>query len=150
MSDNKFVKILCEDEKVVNIPSHIIPKILILSIMLEDLNDLSDEQIPLQVESDILKKILDYLQYHLDNPNVYQDINSRDPTFLVDWDQEFISQFLNIDNHHQQLLKLYKISHYLNIPTLRKLVAIKFADMIYNAKTPENIRKTFGLTSLSS
>jgi len=141
------IKILCQDDKVVIIPKNIIPQILILAIMIEDLGEMSDDSIPLQVESNILMKIVEYIQFHLENPNIYQEANSRDPTFLVDWDKDFIDKFLDINDNHKKLLQLYKICHYLDIPTLRKMITIKFADMIYNSKTPENIRKTFGLSS---
>ncbi|CAL1275363.1 unnamed protein product [Larinioides sclopetarius] len=100
--------------------------------MLEDLGMDDDEQevVPLpNVNSAILKKVIQWATYHIDEKRT-DDISS--------WDADF----LKVDQG--TLFELILAANYLDIKGLLDVTCKTVANMI-KGKTPEEIRKTFNI-----
>ncbi|XP_062716300.1 S-phase kinase-associated protein 1-like [Aedes albopictus] len=106
------------------------------------LEDGCGEVIPLtNVDSNILRKILQWANYHKDelqaNPEDGQPIDRRTDN-ICEWDKEF----MKIDN--QTLFGLIKAANYLDIRGLVALTCKTVANMM-KGKTENEIRKTFNI-----
>jgi len=111
-----------------------------ISNMLDDIGN-SDLPIPLHnVTSKILTKVIEYCQYHADNPTPKGD-EKKDEKRTDDispWDKNFCS----VDQ--ATLFELILAANFLDIKPLLDLTCKTVANMI-KGKTPEEIRKTFNI-----
>ena len=116
----------------------------IAKIMLENLgiDDAGvDEIVPLpKVSAAILKKVIQWAQYHKDDPPSPEDDENKErrTDYISSWD----SDFLKVDQG--TLFELILAANYLDIKGLKDVTCKTVANMI-NGKTPEEIRKTFNI-----
>lgn len=106
--------------------------------------DKSEKKIPLQnVKSNILKKVIEYMQYHHKNPpkEIEKPLKSANMREVVnDWD----AQFVEVDQ--ETLFELILSANYMDIKPLLDLTCAKVASMI-KGKTPEEIRRRFNIVN---
>ena len=111
--------------------------------MVEDLGlDANDDDIvPLpNVNSAILRKVIQWATYHKDDPPPEEDEDSKEKRTddISSWD----SDFLKVDQG--TLFELILAANYLDIKGLLDVTCKTVANMI-KGKTPEEIRKTFNI-----
>lgn len=129
-----------------NIPSRVCKLSRIINNMIDLCIDLkkNNEQhkIPiLNVSGNILKKIIKWMQYHIDNPpkKIEKPVKTKDLlTIACEWDV----QFIDVDN--DTLIELMNASNYMDITDLLDLCCAKLATII-KGKSPEEIRKTLNI-----
>eukprot|EP01104_Vermistella_antarctica_P003021 TRINITY_DN13196_c0_g1_i1.p1 TRINITY_DN13196_c0_g1~~TRINITY_DN13196_c0_g1_i1.p1 ORF type:complete len:179 (-),score=65.05 TRINITY_DN13196_c0_g1_i1:317-799(-) len=108
--------------------------------MLDDIGD-SEATIPLpNVTGLILKKVVEYAEYHKSNPTAVTDEKKEEKRTddIIPWDQEFCKVGQNT------LFELIMAANYLDIKPLLDLTCKTVANMI-KGKSPEEIRKTFNI-----
>ncbi|XP_062713169.1 S-phase kinase-associated protein 1-like [Aedes albopictus] len=102
------------------------------------------EVIPLSnVDSNILRKILLWVNYHKDNPTEEDcdgELNDRRTDNICHWDRKF----MEVDQ--QTLFKLMQAVHYLNIRGLVVLTCKTVANMM-KGKTQDQVRGMFNITN---
>lgn len=111
--------------------------------MLEDLDGEVDAPIPLpNITGKILKMVIDYCNYHIAHPiAVPEDKKDEKRTDdIIPWDENFCK----VDQ--ATLFELILAANYLDVKPLLDLGCKTVANMI-KGKTPEEIRKTFGIKS---
>ena len=98
------------------------------------------DAVPLQnVAGPILRKVLQWCQYHKDDPPTSDDDNREKRTDdIPSWDVEF----LKVDQG--TLFELILAANYLDIKGLLDVTCKTVANMI-KGKTPEEIRRTFNI-----
>jgi S-phase kinase-associated protein 1 len=98
-------------------------------------------QIDLQVSTDILEKIISYLNHHegVEPTEIKKPLRSLDMSKVVTdvWDSTFINSF-----PQQELHDIITASNYMNIPSLLHLGCAKVASLI-KGKSNEEIRTFF-------
>jgi len=114
--------------------------------MLEE-QDEEDEEIPSlpvpNVESDPLKKVIEYMRYH------WNDVATIIPKPLVKPLKDYISDWDNIfiDDTLSMIVDLVMAANYLNIKDLLELSSAKIIDLNKD-KTPEEIKEMFGIENI--
>ncbi|XP_062715990.1 S-phase kinase-associated protein 1-like [Aedes albopictus] len=107
-----------------------------------DLEDNCEEVVPLtNVDSNILRKILQWANYHKDDPEANPEDGKpvdRRTDNICEWDQEF----MKVDQ--QTLYGLIKAANYLDIRGLMALTCKTVANMM-KGKTEEQMRKMFNI-----
>jgi S-phase kinase-associated protein 1 len=99
----------------------------------------TDLPIPLpNVSSDILAKVVEYCNYHIDHP-VTPSTDEKKTDDISEWDLEFCKM------DQPTLFKLILAANYLDIKDLLDLCCKTVANMV-KGKTPDEIRKTFNIT----
>ncbi|KFB39175.1 S-phase kinase-associated protein 1-like [Anopheles ziemanni] len=114
-----------------------------IKTMLEDLgmDEGDDEVVPLpNVNSAILRKVLQWATFHKDDPIPVEDDDSKEKRTddISSWDADF----LKVDQG--TLFELILAANYLDIKGLLDVTCKTVANMI-KGKTPEEIRKTFNI-----
>jgi len=106
--------------------------------------DKEENEIPLpNVKSSVLKKVVEYMRYHADNPakEIEKPLKSANMAEVVSqWDADFV------DVDQELLFELILAANYMDIKPLLDLTCAKVASMI-KGKTPEQIRKTFNIVN---
>jgi S-phase kinase-associated protein 1 len=101
-----------------------------------------DPEVPLHnVKSNILEKIIKYLEYYKDNEprDIERPLPSNNFNECIDaWDFQFID--LELD----QIFEMILAANYMDIKPLMELASAKVASII-KGKSPEDIRKTFNI-----
>jgi len=102
----------------------------------------SGSVIPLpRVHSDALRKIIEYCEYHRNDPvETAEGSNDIKDVVIDDWDRQFIENI----NSNELFFDITIASNYLNIEPLLNLSIQRIADMI-RGKTPEEIRDYFNI-----
>ena len=99
-------------------------------------------EIPLKIiKSDVLRKVVEYMMYHVDHPSDPLPRPIRSKTFeelLSAWDVKFI------DVEHTVLFEVVQAANYMDIKPLLDLGCAKIGFMT-SSKTPDQIRETFGI-----
>ncbi|XKL63409.1 hypothetical protein PGB90_005773 [Kerria lacca] len=114
-----------------------------IKTMVDDLglDDNDDEIVPLpNVNSAILRKVIQWATQHKDDPPPPEDEDNREKRTddISSWD----SDFLKVDQG--TLFELILAANYLDIKGLLDVTCKTVANMI-KGKTPEEIRKTFNI-----
>ncbi|KAE8743288.1 hypothetical protein FOCC_FOCC011117 [Frankliniella occidentalis] len=114
-----------------------------IKTMLEDLgvNEDEEELVPLpNVNSVILKKVIQWATHHKDDPAPPEDDENKEKRTddISTWDADF----LKVDQG--TLFELILAANYLDIKGLLDVTCKTVANMI-KGKTPEEIRKTFNI-----
>lgn len=114
-----------------------------IKTMLEDLgvDEGEDEVVPLpNVNSSILRKVLQWAAYHKDDPQPAEDDENKEKRTddISSWDADF----LKVDQG--TLFELILAANYLDIKGLLDVTCKTVANMI-KGKTPDEIRKTFNI-----
>jgi S-phase kinase-associated protein 1 len=94
----------------------------------------------------VLKKVVDFLEYHSDSEHGFKEIPQPLPSanlsdFLFEWDCKFVD-----DLTQDELFEIILAANYLEVKTLLTLACAKVASLM-KGKTPEEIRKKFGIKS---
>ncbi|XP_017138711.1 S-phase kinase-associated protein 1-like [Drosophila miranda] len=92
----------------------------------------------LNVNSDILRLVLIWAEYHKDDPEPPEDEAAfeRSTDDIIPWDNEFLKV------EQSTLVELMLAANYMDIKGLMHLIAKHLANMI-KGKIPEQIRQTF-------
>ncbi|CAO1336681.1 unnamed protein product [Diamesa hyperborea] len=114
-----------------------------IKTMLEDLGleDGEEEIVPLpNVNSAILRKVIQWATYHKDDPQAAEDDENKEKRTddITSWDADF----LKVDQG--TLFELILAANYLDIRGLLDVTCKTVANMI-KGKTPDEIRKTFNI-----
>jgi len=106
--------------------------------------DKNEQEIPLQnVKKDILKKVIEYMEFHHKNPpkEIEKPLKSGNMREVVsDWDAHFVE----VDQ--ETLFDLILSANYMDIKPLLDLTCAKVASMI-KGKSPEEIRRRFNIVN---
>ena len=121
---------------------------VLIKEMLADDDDDDDAEVPEiplpNVQRDILEKIVEFCNHHVNNPmaEIEKPLKSNNMAEVLDdaWDAEFI------DLDQPTLFNIILAANYLDLPSLLDLSCAKVASMI-KGKTPEEIRKTFNIVN---
>ncbi|KAL5699548.1 SCF ubiquitin ligase complex protein SKP1b [Ranunculus cassubicifolius] len=131
-SSSKLITLTTADGQSFDVEKSVVSVSETIKNIIED--DCSDEGIPLpNVTGPILAKVIEYCKKHVEASDG-GDKNEE----LKNWDAEF----MKIDQ--AVLFDLIMAANYLNVKGLLDLTCQTVADMI-KGKTPEEIRKTFGI-----
>jgi len=116
---------------------------VLIKNMLEDVGE-SDAPIPLpNVNSKVLRKVIEWCEHHRTDPPAPTDENTEDRkrnTDIEDWDQKF----MEVDQ--ETLFEIILAANYLDIKPLLDVGCKTVANMI-KGKSPEEIRKTFNIVN---
>lgn len=96
---------------------------------------------------DTLQHVARYLEYHVDHPAtpISKPLVSPDLSLvLCPWDLE-LANFLTETKNHDILFEMLLAANFMDIKPLTEFCAAAIASLMKN-KTPEEIRKTFGLS----
>ncbi|GIY71829.1 hypothetical protein CEXT_444441 [Caerostris extrusa] len=134
------IKLQSSDGEIFDVDVEIAKASLTIRTMLEDLGMEEDDQEPVplhNVNSTILKKVIQWATYHLNDPAPSEEDDSREKRTddISSWDADF----LKVDQG--TLFELILAANYLSIKGLLDVTCKTVANMI-KGKTPEEIRKT--------
>jgi S-phase kinase-associated protein 1 len=138
------IKLKSSDGEIFDVDVEVAKASVTIKTMLEDLGIEEDDQevVPLpNVNSTILKKVVQWAQYHKDDPpppGDEEENRERRTDDISQWDQDF----LKVDQG--TLFELIQAANYLDIKGLLDVTCKTVANMI-KGKTPEEIRKTFNI-----
>jgi len=137
------IKLQSSDGEIFEVDVEIAKASVTIKTMLEDLGrDEEDEEVvPLpNVNSTILKKVIQWATYHKDDPPPPEEDDGKDKRTddISSWD----SDFLKVDQG--TLFELILAANYLDIKGLLDVTCKTVANLI-KGKTPEEIRKTFNI-----
>ncbi|KAI2810960.1 hypothetical protein RDWZM_002203 [Blomia tropicalis] len=138
-----IIKLLSSDEEPFEVDVDIARMSITLRTMLDDLGIEEDdgEPIPVQnVNSSILRKVIQWCTYHKNDPPTPDDDEQREKRTddIPSWDADF----LKVDQG--TLFEIILAANYLDIKGLLDVTCKTVANMI-RGKTPEEIRKTFNI-----
>ena len=138
------IQLQSSDGEIFKVDVEIAKQSVTIKTMLEDLgmDDAGEEEVvPLpNVNAAILKKVIQWAQYHKDDPPPPEDDENKEKRTddISSWD----SDFLKVDQG--TLFELILAAKYLDIKGLLDLTCKTVANMI-KGKTPEESRKTFNI-----
>ncbi|XP_067138158.1 S-phase kinase-associated protein 1 [Centruroides vittatus] len=137
------IKLQSSDGEIFEVDVEIAKASVTIKTMLEDLGMDEDEEevVPLpNVNSVILKKVIQWATYHKDDPLPPEDDENKEKRTddISSWDADF----LKVDQG--TLFELILAANYLDIKGLLDVTCKTVANMI-KGKTPEEIRKTFNI-----
>ncbi|CAH2063381.1 unnamed protein product, partial [Iphiclides podalirius] len=137
------IKLQSSDNEIFDVDVEIAKCSVTIKTMLEDLgmDDDEEEVVPLpNVNSAILKKVIQWATYHKDDPPLPEDDENKEKRTddISSWDADF----LKVDQG--TLFELILAANYLDIKGLLDVTCKTVANMI-KGKTPDEIRKTFNI-----
>lgn len=137
------IKLQSSDEEIFEVDVDVARMSVTLRTMLDDLGIEEDdgEPIPVQnVNSSILRKVIQWATYHKNDPPTPEDDDNREKRTddISSWDADF----LKVDQG--TLFEIILAANYLDIKGLLDVTCKTVANMI-RGKTPEEIRKTFNI-----
>lgn len=139
---NETIKLVSQEEEKFTVPKKVAMQSELVKTMAE--GDREETDIPLpNVKSSVLKKVVEYMRYHADNPSkeIEKPLKSANMAEVVSqWDADFV------DVDQELLFELILAANYMDIKPLLDLCCAKVASMI-KGKTPEQIRKTFNIVN---
>lgn len=138
-----IIKLQSSDGEIFDVDVEVARMSITLKTMLDDLGIEEDdgEPIPVQnVNSSILKKVIQWATYHQNDPPTPDDDDTREKQKddISSWDADF----LKVDQG--TLFEIILAANYLDIKGLLDVTCKTVANMI-RGKTPEEIRKTFNI-----
>ncbi|XP_057317955.1 S-phase kinase-associated protein 1-like [Microplitis mediator] len=143
-----LIKLESKDKKVFEVDIKVAKMSMTIKTMLENLRlgDNHDEVVPLlNVNSAILKKVIEWAEYHKDDPPAPEDDKTREKRSddISVWD----SKFLEVDQ--PTLFALIRASNYLDIKGLMDVTCKTVANML-KGKNFDEIEKNFNLPPTKS
>lgn len=143
---------MSDDDKVLLLPGsdesakvEVSRKAACMSELMRSMLDDDDEETPeiplLEVSKDILHRIVDFMNYHKDNPmaTINKPIQTNDITKIVsEWDAKFI----DLEHDQETLFKIILAANYMDIPSLLDLGICKIACMV-KGKDPDEVKDMF-------
>jgi len=143
MANTKHVKLISADGVGYEVEQRVVEQSLLLKNMMEDIGeDITDIPVP-NVQSNVLRKVLDYCEHHKNDPasvNSDEGVARAKTSEISPWDQKF----LQVDQ--EMLFEIIMTANYLDIRPLLEVGSRTVAGMIKN-KSPEEIRKTFNIVN---
>ncbi len=142
LDEQSTIKLVSNDNESFIVNTNVACCSLLIKTILE--GDPTAPEVPLpNVCAAILKKMLVFMQYHLDNPfgvieKPVKSVNIYD--VVSKWDADFI------DVDQEVLFELIVASNWMDVKNLLELGCAKVATMLKD-KTPEQIRKTFNIVN---
>jgi S-phase kinase-associated protein 1 len=140
MENQKVITLVSSDGEKFQINEKAARRSQLIKGVIDDFPD--DPEVPLHnVKSNILEKIIKYLEYYKDNEprEIERPLPSNNFNDCIDaWDFQFID--LELD----QIFEIILSANYMDIKPLMELASAKVASII-KGKTPEEIRKTFNI-----
>ncbi|RUP51178.1 putative negative regulator sulfur controller-3 [Jimgerdemannia flammicorona] len=137
------VTLTSSDNENFSVNKEITKRSILIKNMLEDVGK-SDTPIPLpNVNSKVLRKVIEWCEYHCMDPLAPTNENTENQkqnTDIEDWDQKFIE----VDQ--ETLFKIILATNYLNIKPLLDIGCKTITNMI-KGKSPEEIYKTFNIVN---
>ena len=138
-----IIKLQSSDDEIFEVDVEVARMSVTLRTMLDDLGIEEDdgEPIPVQnVNSSILRKVIQWCTYHKNDPPTPDDDDNREKRTddISSWDADF----LKVDQG--TLFEIILAANYLDIKGLLDVTCKTVANMI-RGKTPEEIRKTFNI-----
>ncbi|XP_045831981.1 SKP1-like protein 1A [Trifolium pratense] len=134
-SSEKKIILKSNDGEIFEVEQTVAMESITIKYLIED-KGADDTAIPIpSVTGKILAKVIEYCKKHVEAPSA-KDKPSVDE--LKKWDDEFLEVDL------ATLYDLIEAANYLNIKSLLDFTSQAIADMM-TGKTPEEIRKTFGI-----
>uniref|UniRef100_A0A914ZBA2 SKP1 component POZ domain-containing protein n=1 Tax=Panagrolaimus superbus TaxID=310955 RepID=A0A914ZBA2_9BILA len=127
------------DGKAFDVGKKIIAQSVVLSEMMELVNDSETKTIPLTISSVLLKPIIDYCTLYQDVDEAYV-VKNPPPIFLTEKDSEFMKDISN-----DILEDLTNAANYLNIPRLIDACLLHLRDQMRLSKI-KNKQTTTNLT----
>ncbi|PFH31746.1 putative suppressor of kinetochore protein 1 [Besnoitia besnoiti] len=144
-SDVRKVTLVSQEGDEFDVDIEVASMSALIKTMVEEDSD-CQESIPLpNVETCILKKIIEYCEHHYNNlpEEIPKPLKSSNLAEVVsEWDY----QFINENSDQKILFALILAANYLNIKPLLDLSVAKVATMI-KSKTPEEIRRIFNIVN---
>ncbi|XP_053595666.1 S-phase kinase-associated protein 1-like [Microplitis demolitor] len=143
-----LIKLESNDNEIFEVDIKVAKMSVTIKTMLEDLGlgDDDDEVVPLpNVNSAILKKVIEWAEYHKDDPPAPEEDQNQEKRCddISVWD----SDFLKVDQ--PTLFAIIRAANYLDIKGLMDVTCKTVANMI-KGKTPDEIRKTFNLSPMKA
>lgn len=142
-NDSPKIKLQSSDGLIFNTETQIAKCSGTIKTMLDDLgvDEGEEEVVPLpNVNSTIMRKVLQWATYHKDDPQLADDDENKEKRTddISSWDADF----LKVDQG--TLFELILAANYLDIKGLLDVTCKTVANMI-KGKTPDEIRKTFNI-----
>ncbi|RUS22516.1 putative negative regulator sulfur controller-3 [Endogone sp. FLAS-F59071] len=135
------VTLTSSDNENFSVDKEVSERSVLIKNMLEDVGE-SDAPIPLpNVNSKVLKKVIEWCEHHRTDPPAPTDENTEDRkrnTDIEEWDRKF----MEVDQ--ETLFEIILAANYLDIKPLLDVGCKTVANMI-KGKSPEEIRKTFNI-----
>lgn len=147
---NKELTLISQESERIKVPVKIgIQSNLIKSMIKNDDDDEVEDdfennlEIPvINVTAPILRKVIEFLQYHFENGPMKEIEKPLKSDNLSDSVSEWDSKYIDLEN--DILFNIILAANYLDIQSLLDLSCAKVATMI-KGKSPEEIRKTFNI-----
>jgi len=140
-SQDKVLKLKSAENEIYAVPLKIAQMSELIKAMVQDE---TAEEIPLlNVKTAVLKKVVEYMRYHAENPpkEIEKPLKSPNMAEVVSqWDADFV------DVDQELLFELILAANYMDIKPLLDLTCAKVASMI-KGKNPEQIRRTFNIVN---
>jgi len=145
MSEPQTITLLSNDHDEIKVEKEVAERSMLIKNMMEDLgDDALGVPVPIpNVNSQVLKKVIEWCQHHKSDPATPADDDSdsrKKTTDIDEWDQKF----MQVDQ--EMLFEIILASNYLDIKPLLDVGCKTVANMI-KGKSPEEIRKTFNITN---
>jgi len=141
-SGSDILKLKSQEGEIYEVPKKICMMSELIKTMAE--GDKEADDIPLlNVKSNVLKKVVEYMRYHADNPpkDIEKPLKSPNMSEVVSqWDADFV------DVDQELLFELILAANYMDVKPLLDLACAKVATMI-KGKNPEQIRQTFNIVN---
>lgn len=140
-ASNQKVQLISADGVLYEVDVAVAKQSQLLKHMMEDIDgEFLEIPVP-NVQSNVLKKVLEYMEYHKEDPQSSlseEGIARAKANEISPWDQKF----LQVDQ--EMLFEIILTANYLDIRPLLEVGCRTVANMIKN-KSPEEIRKTFNI-----
>ncbi|XP_057342222.1 S-phase kinase-associated protein 1-like [Microplitis mediator] len=142
------IKLESNDKQIFEVDIKVAKMSMTIKTMLEDLGlgDSDDEVVPLpNVNSAILKKVIEWAEHHKDDPPAPEDDETQEKRSddISVWDVDFLKV------EQPTLFAIIRAANYLDIKGLMDVTCKTVANMI-KGKTPDEIRKTFNLPPIKT
>ncbi|PFH59072.1 hypothetical protein XA68_12837 [Ophiocordyceps unilateralis] len=145
-SQHEKVWLNSNDNALIEVDRDVIERSVLIKNLLGDCEAKSSKENPVpipNVNEAVLRKVLEWCEFHRNDPPPVQDEESdarKKSTDIDDWDQKF----MQVDQ--EMLFEIILASNYLDIKPLLDVGCKTVANMI-KGKSPEEIRKTFNITN---
>jgi len=141
-SEEKILKLVSQEGEKFELAKRIAVQSELVKTMSE--GDKEENEIPVpNVKTSVLKKVIEYMRYHVDNParEIEKPLKSANMSEVVSqWDADFV------DVDQEVLFELILAANYMDVKPLLDLCCARVASMI-KGKTPEQIRRTFNIVN---
>lgn len=140
-----LITLVTSDNEKFTISEEVAFKSALIKNMVEDLGS-DGTEIPLpQARASVLKKVIEYCEYHKKDPEPQTAPEENDrsdrikrTTDITEWDYKF----MNVEN--EMIYEIMLLANYLDIRSLFELTCKTVANMI-KGKSPEQIRQTLNV-----